>query len=413
MLSPFVKAGNSNEGHWWVAQRSTVRVSGHREDLEGKTERSVLVLKYSLAVLTAVAMTLMSVSGSVQARSGGEWFALPIEKQTSVKVVEFTPKMGRFKKVSLVAVGGQVYVETLTLFFDKGVKRTYRIASWIKSGAKGVQVDLPGRSAVVRRAEIKYRSDEQSPGTFQVYGLIADPPGDYKVLESVRIETDDRETRMRLDGGETPVAKVRLRAWGDAVNIRRAEIIFQNGERQRVRIRDRLNPGEMTDAIDLLGYNRRIKSIALKLRPQRGAAGVARIDLLGRRAPRGYRRKLRRAASIDGWDLLGRRKAGPFGKDADIFRVGESRGRFVSIRARARTQNVRMYGMTIVYGNGEREDIPLYGTLEAGESTPPYKLNGRRYIDYIKFQYRTRLNFRGAGEVELWGKPRERRRWQR
>ena len=367
------------------------------------------MLKYSLAVLTATALTLISVSGAVQAR-GGEWFALPVEKQPSVKVVEFLPKMGRFKQVAVRAMTGNVYVESIQVFFAKGATREYRIDTWVKSGTTGAYVDLPGRSAAVRRAEIRFRNDVKSNGVPRVFGLIADPPGGFRVLESVRIDTKDRETILRLDGDERPVAKVRLRAWGDAVNIRRAEIVFQNGDRQRVRIRDRLYPGEMSDVIDLLGYNRNIKYISLRLRPKRGAVEVARIDLLGKRAPRGYRRGARRGASMNGWDLLGRRKVSQFGKDADIFRVGKSQGSFVSIRARARQQDVRMYGMTIVYGNGEREDVPMYGTLATGESTPPYKLKGRRYIDYIKFQYRTRLNFRGQGEIELWGRPASRRR---
>ncbi len=410
MLSPFVKAGNSNDGHRWMAQRSTVHVTGHREDAESKNERSVLVLKYSLAVLTAAAMTLMPVSGTVQARSGGEWFALPVETQTSVKIVEFTPRMGQFKQVALHASNGDVYVESVELFFGKAGTRTYQIESWIKNGITGAVVDLPGRSAAVRRAEIKYRSSKRSSGVVTVFGLVADPPGDFKVLETVRVDTKDRETRLRLDGGERPVASIRLRAWGDALAIKRADIVFGNGERQRVRIRDRLEPGEMTKTIDLLGYERHIKYIALRLRPQRGVAEVARIDLLGKRARRGYRRGVWRGAATDGWNLLGRRKIALFGKDADVFRVGGSQGRYVSILARARDQDVRMYGMTIVYGNGEREDVPMYGRLAAGESTPPYKLKGRRYIDYIKFQYRTRLNFRGSGEIELWGKPRKRGR---
>lgn len=367
------------------------------------------MLRYSLAVLTATAMTMISMSGAVQARSG-EWFALPVEKQSSVKVVEFLPRMGRFKQLAVRAMTGDVYVESIQVFFAQGGPRDYRINSWVKGGTTGAYVDLPGRSATVRRAEIRFRNDVKSKGVPRVFGLIADPPGGFKVLESVTIDTRGRETILRLDGDERPVAKVRLRAWGGAVNIRRAEIVFQNGDRQRVRIRDRLNPGEMSDVIDLLGYNRNIKYIALRLRPKRGAVEIARIDLLGKRAPKGYRRGVKRGASMNDWDLLGRRTVGQFGKDSDIFRVGKSEGSFVSIRARARQQDVRMYGMTIVYENGEREDVPMYGTLAAGQSTPPYKLNRRGYIDYIKFQYRTRLNFRGPGEIELWGRPTSRRR---
>ena len=64
-----------------------------------------------------------------------------------------------------------------------------------------------------------------------------------------------------------------------------------------------------------------------------------------------------------------------------------------------------MYGMTIIYGNGNREDVGIYGTLRAGEVSQPFDLKGKtRFIDKIEFKYRTKLNLKGQGEVELWGK---------
>ena len=408
MSPPVVLVSNSNEGHRRAVQFNHIHDAGQYGSVERKNGRSVVVLKYSVAVLTAV-IALSSISSAAQARSD-EWFALPTEERITIEVIDFTPKMGRFQKFKVHAAHGPVYVESLQLTLAGEGTRTYRVDALIGRDRYSQAFDLPGRDAVIHRAEIRYKKDRTSDGVLQIIGLIADPPGGFEVLETVLLDTKDRAIKMRLDGGERPSAKIRLRAWGDTVIVKRADVVFRNGQRQRIRIRDRLKPGESTEVIDLLGYNRNIKFIALKLRPQRGRAGIARIDLLGKPAPRGYRRAVRRNPPINDWNLLGRRRAALFSKDSNVFRVGESEGRYTSIRVSARDQKVRMYGMTIVYGNGEREDVPFYGTLEAGETTPPYKLKGPRYIDYIKLQYRTRLNFRGPGEVELWGQPRLKRR---
>ncbi len=104
--------------------------------------------------------------------------------------------------------------------------------------------------------------------------------------------------------------------------------------------------------------------------------------------------------------LLGAQRAQMFTTDRDAFPVGRNYGKFRKIKLTARGQAVRIYGVRIVYGNGKVSRLPVYGLLSPGESTPPIDLKrDSRKIQGVYVRYRTKLNVRGSGIVELWGRP--------
>lgn len=366
--------------------------------------------KLKLALVGAILLGALQSGAALAGKD--DWAKLLAEDRRAIDIIDIKPKSGRFKKVRIVAYGDKIFVSNFHVKFKNGKTVSYKIEKEIRRGEATAPIELPGDSRAIDSVQIEYRQRAKSDGFANVEGLIADEPGGYNVLETVRVDTKDDLVRMRLDGTDRAVGSIRLRAWVDSIVLRKAEIVFENGDRQEVKIRDRLEPGEATPPIDLLGYRRRIQRVDLTLRPQRGRSELARIDLLGKAAPKGHFERFRGHDKRDrrgdigrGWKLLGVRKAAVLSKDSDTFPVGKSKGRYTSIRVRAMDQDVQMYGMTIIYGNGKRENVELYGTLKSGEISKPYDLKGRkRFIDRILFQYRTKLNRKGQGEVELWGK---------
>jgi len=323
--------------------------------------------------------------------------------------------MGRFDKVRIVAVNDAIYVKSVRLVMSGGKTSEVKIDRVIKKDTATVVIDLPGDRETIRAAEVEYKVRLPSPGYVVMEGLVSGMRGGYDVLETAVVDTKDDKVTINVQG-EIPVTSIRLRAWVQPVNVRRAEVTFGDGSRQEIRIRDRLDPGQATESYDLDGRVRAVKKVILTLRSQRGEAERARIDLLGKTAPEGFERRGRRGRRGGGeslgrdWQLLGVRKAAIFTKDDDTFRVGKSAGKFKTVRVRARGEDVRMYGMVIRYGNGTIEEVPIYGTLGAGQVSKPFDLKGRkRYIDEITFKYRTKLNLKGQAEVELWGEKAGRR----
>jgi len=365
-------------------------------------------------------MTVSFVTVS-QARDGrGEkaedWARLWADERSRIDVIDVEPRMGRFDKVRIVAVKDDIYVKSIRLNLSGGKRSEVKVDRIVRKDSATVVIDLPGDRETIRSAEVEYKVRLPSPGYVVLEGLVSGEPGGYDVLETAVVDTKDNKVTINVKG-EAAVTSIRLRAWVQTVNVQRAEIVFGNGSRQEIRIRDRLDPGQATESYDLDRRARYIRSVILTLRSQRGEAERARIDLLGKTAPRGGERRGRRgdrrgdSESLGrGWKLLGTRKAAIFTKDDDRFRVGKSAGAFTTVRVRARGDDARMYGMVIRYGNGTTEDVPIYGTLGAGQITKPFDLKGRsRYIDEIRFKYRTKLTLKGQAEVALWGEQAGRR----
>lgn len=327
---------------------------------------------------------------------GETWTQLVVEQQTRVESLEIAARSGRFEQLRIFARNGPIYLREVRVVFGDQRSRVYKMNQRIRENGSSDRIDLPGRASTIRRVELEF----DGRGRPAIDGLIADGRSGFEVLETALLRTDDRTVRFRPLSGEGRIGAIRLRAAMNGVLIRRADITFRNGDTQRVQIRQRVGVGEVTPAIDLRGRRRRVRQIILTLRPQQGPVRRARIDLLGTK--RSGRRD--EPTFVREWRLLGSQRAQLFSQDDDMFRVESNRGPFSRIHVRARRQDIRMYGMTVVFRNGDRQSIPLFGRVRDGERTADFDLEGgRRYIDRVLVRYRTRLSLRGEGILELWG----------
>ena len=261
-------------------------------------------------------------------------------------------------------------------------------------------------------------------GKLEIFGQEA-PYGSnrFKIADASVEGRRDPRVVFRVGRGKFKYTGIALGSLDRTVRIRDVEVVFADRRRrtyplQRILGKNRetqtiyFNPSRFTDR-DL----RRVV-VYLQRTPRRGRA---RLQLLGqiwehptakaktvyakgRKVARRNRRDRYDDRRNQDWVLLGTRTASLFSIDNDTFHIGRDKGRFKAIRVHAHHQDIRMYGMQIVYGNGTVEDVPIYGTLEENETSQAFDLKGRhRFIDRITFRYRTRLNFRGSGEMELWG----------
>lgn len=361
----------------------------------------------SIAAILSAALIALSSMALARGAGNDDWAPLFADERERIDIIDLQPKLGRFKQIRIQAVNAPIFVSTVVINIAGGKSREYQIKQSVPKGGYGTPIDLPGDKQVLRSAEIRYKANMASGAYIMLHGLIADDPGGFTVLESKVINTKEDEVRIRVDGGEEPVSAIKLRAWVDTLIVRSAEIEFGDRSRQRVRIRERLEPGEATDPIDLenIGHSNKrfVRSVILRLRPQRGQADKARIDVLGKTARRFDKRHRGRNKLGRGWNLLGTRTAS-FTGDSDVIKIGKPKGRFRAIRVRSLKNDVKMYSMTIIYGNGKREEVPVNGTLEEGQLSQPFDLKGRsRYIEEIRFRYRSKLSIGGQAKVELWG----------
>jgi hypothetical protein len=197
--------------------------------------------------------------------------------------------------------------------------------------------------------------------------------------------------------------RIALRVYDNDIYLRELTIVYADGERDRKVIDTEFRAETQTRPIDLRG-DRFIRQIELLYRSRPGMRSPAVVEVYGDYARDWLGDRGRFREYEGGWVMLGAQRAAIFAKDTDAIHVGERFGRFRAIRLTARREDVRLYRVRIVYGNGEIEDLPASFTLKAGQSTPPFDLKGRgRFIDRIELRYRTRLTLKGQGIIEVWG----------
>lgn len=180
-----------------------------------------------------------------------------------------------------------------------------------------------------------------------------------------------------------------FRAEGNDVHMMAIRLVYMNGFGEDFRI-DRLIRDGGDLPIDLRGERSFIRQIEMVYRARPGFGGRATIQVFGEMA--------RRPGPPPGpgagrWIELGCQDVALFGKDRDSIRVGRREGRFTAIRLHARSADVEILDLKVIYGNGEPDDIRVRSIIRRGDYTRPLDLRGReRVIDRVELVYRSAIN---------------------
>ena len=104
------------------------------------------------------------------------------------------------------------------------------------------------------------------------------------------------------------------------------------------------------------------------------------------------------------WYSLGKRKVNGL-VDFDQINVGRAAGIFDKIRLKVTGNDLMIYNLTVRYGNGANDDIPVRLLIPEGGSTRVIDLRAsNRFIRHVRFSYGKFANGRGSTYVELFGR---------
>ncbi|MGD9785566.1 MAG: hypothetical protein AB7E80_06610 [Hyphomicrobiaceae bacterium] len=316
---------------------------------------------------------------------------------------------GRFAAIRFRAEDGDIRLRGLKIVFGNGQTQDVDVEDRLDEGQMSRVIDLEGDRRFIRQVIVEAR-----PGRGERRGKLTllgrederrpEPPRErgFDVIGTEDVSRGDRTVEFDVGRRQGRFAAIRFRADGGDIRIRGVRITFANGERQDVDVGDRLREGEMTKVIDLEGDRRAIHDVRVEARPGFRDRG-AKLTLLGREDDRGGGH--RPAPPVhDEWVTLGRAGAAMFKADTDTFRVGRDAGTFRAIRVVVNGSPVRFYGLSIKYGNGEVETVPLSGSVGPGQASQAFDLKGReRFIETITFRYRSGLTLSGPAAVEIQG----------
>lgn len=210
----------------------------------------------------------------------------------------------------------------------------------------------------------------------------------------------DRETISARHEGS--FVGLRICVARNAVQFRDLDVRFANGERQDLPINRLVRPGTCTPVLDLAGNQRRINEVVMRYNAVPSLRGFATVSLYGLQPPRGMRPGPGPGPRPGAWDTIGSRTVG-FAVDRDSI-SGRGEGRFRAVRLCVARTGVHFRDVTVVFGNGQRQDLPVQRFITAGSCTQPLNLSGdARRIREVSMVYNARPSFRGQAVVTLQG----------
>jgi hypothetical protein len=220
-----------------------------------------------------------------------------------------------------------------------------------------------------------------------------DRDGQWELLGSTRVGRFglDRDT-VDVGRREGKFRSIGVRAKRGGAFVAEVTVVFGNGRKQRIELRQRLREGERSRPIDLKGDERFVKRIEISARARRGNRGPTVLEIYGEGDDR---RPPRRAH----WEELGCQKVG-FGADKDTIKVGRREGRFDAIRLQVKRSDVLILSLRVIYARGAADDFDVQTRIRAGEVTRPFDLRGeRRAIDRIELVYTSIPSFKGSATL--------------
>jgi hypothetical protein len=182
-------------------------------------------------------------------------------------------------------------------------------------------------------------------------------------------------------------------------------LFYLNGFSENFRVDRLIRDGEDLP-LDLRGERSFIRSIEMVYRSRPDFRGQAIIRVFGEPSRRGPPGPPSSGGfpGRDEWVELGCQNVSLFRSDRDSIRVGRREGRFKAIRLHARNADVEVRSVTVIYANGEPDNLPTRHFLRRGGHTPPMDLRGyERRIERVDMTYQTIPSFRGEATVCVEG----------
>jgi len=366
-----------------------------------------------------VFLALMATATTADAQPRGGWEVLGEQRSRpgveSLAIDVPGRRAGRFDALKIGVRGGNILLLGIEITFGNGDRQRENVRVPITGGNETRPIDLEGRGRFIRSVEVRYGSlGFFGRPTVVVLGRPAggrpdrpDPVfGDlgprWERLSVERVERERERDVIQLSRRDGRFDAIVLRVRQSPIRMRRVTVVFGNGQRQNFDLPNVLRRGD-TDVLELRGRRGRFIDRIVMVYRDIGSPRRARVAVFGRRAER--QPEFRDLGP--NWSRLSVERV-ERERERDVIQLSRRDGRFDAIVLRVRQSPIRMRRVTVVFGNGQRQNFDLPNVLRRGD-TDVLELRGRRgrFIDRIVMVYRDAGGQRRA-RVEVWGREYQR-----
>ncbi len=295
-----------------------------------------------------------------------------------------------------------VFVRDIRIVFGDGSVQTVRVNASLPAGGFTGVIDLEGRTRFIRQVVIRTRGQGRRGRTeLEIIGRVgraapARPPassGGWKTVGKSLFRLKYKSVTLKVGRAAGKLSAIRFKTTGRTATIRAVVIVFDNGEEQTVRYATRVQPSALSRPIKFAGRRGRyVRHVFVRLKRK----------VFSNR--RGTLFVLAKAANGGQWVSLGKRRADMFQPIRETFVVGRNRGRFVRIKLRSHRRHVRIYSVTVTFGNGQTVQLPFSGGLRGNSETRTVNLDRRgrsRFVQSVQVLHKSKISFKGEGATEV------------
>jgi len=326
-------------------------------------------------------------------------------------------KEGRFTKLTLVVADSDVELHDIVVHFGNGETYSPPTRHYFKEGSRTGVIDLPGKARFVKKVVFSYSNlPRRGRARVQLWALESQEPPPPPPPPASEVSWDRKgwtmlgETSFRGKRTKETIKVGRYEGRFDQlvlvvgdndVEVRKLTVHFANGEKFSPELQHYFQEGARSRVIDLPGNDRTIQKIVVAYR-NLDRRGMASVQIWGRDT-----RPPVPPWNASGWDRLGEVQVGRRMSRSSI-ELDRDDGRFTKLTFAVEDNDVEVYGINVVFGNGEKLVLKDKLIFREGQRTGAIDLPGEsRFIKRIDF--RVRKTGRGKkATIVVYGLPAKR-----
>lgn len=320
--------------------------------------------------------------------------------------------------------GPEKFIDQIIMYYKTAPGETQRARVRVtgitsQAGARSVRSgpsnDRPATTTSIAVAPTSSQPNQARPGTVTAGGDVLFG------VQYVGFTVDRDVVRVGSEFGKFD--KIRLRVLDNDIFLNEMRLVFSNGEPEVISVGANVAANTRTKWFSLKG-DRFIKEIQLVYKSRPGFRGQARVEVYGEYAEGWYgpgpvsaggpitpQGEAFQHAKNRGWLYLGGQQPLFFsikkglGYETDIISVARNWG-FNRLRLDVKDRAITLNKLTVIYGDGTSDQIPVGSKIDGGSSYGPINLKTKP-VREIQVSYRSRLLDASATNksyafVEFW-----------
>lgn len=246
------------------------------------------MFRYGVFAVLALIASFVTISNA-SAKPGRDWELLGKQRVGFLAdrdIIKVGRSEGRFEQIMLHVRDNDIEILDLKVIYANGQPDDLPVRQFIRQGGQTRPIDLKGQGRAIREIQVIYRSRPSFKGQalLEVYGKQAGKGAgkrDWEELGSRKVGFISDTDVIPVGRREGRFKKIKLRVRDNDIQMQRLVVVYGNGAKDELEVRDFIRAGSETRPIDLKGDGRFIKEVRLKYQARPNFRGHATVQVWG------------------------------------------------------------------------------------------------------------------------------------